>query len=470
MSRKNAVTRALAYFDDEEGYFADLARRVAIPTESQEPDRLPELYRYLHQEMRPTFEALGYECSVFDNPVDGIGPVLLATRMEDEDLPTVLGYGHGDVVRGYDDQWTRGAGPWKLARDGDKVYGRGTADNKGQHSVHVGALKVVLEERGRLSFNSKFLIETGEENGSRGIKQVVADNRDAFSADAFIASDGPRVNMSRANLELGSRGVMNFDLRVNLREGGHHSGNWGGLLANPGIILAHALASIVSEKGRILIEEWLPGPIPNSVREALKRVEREGGEDAPEIDPEWGEPGLTPAEKVHGWNTFEVLAFRTGNPDNPANAVPPRAWANCQIRYVVGSDPKNFLPSLRRQLDGHGFGMVEITPPPEGNAGEFLAARTDPDDPWVRWAAAAMERTTGEVPVIVPNSGGSICNDAFRDVLGIPTVWIPLSYGGCSQHAPDEHILWSVVREGMEIVTGVYWDLGDPETPPPGRN
>ena len=77
---------------------------------------------------------------------------------------------------------------------------------------------------------------------------------------------------------------------------------------------------------------------------------------------------------------------------------------------------------------------------------------------------ATVQRMTGERTSVLPNSGGSICNDVFQDVLGIPFVWMPLSYTGCSQHAPNEHILWSLTREGMGLVTGVYWDLGDPET------
>ena len=332
----------------------------------------------------------------------------------------------------------------------------------------MGALSAVLETRGRLGFNCKFMIETGEENGSKGLKQMVADQRRSFAADAFIASDGPRADIEHANLTLGSRGAMNFALRVDLRAGGHHSGNWGGLLANPGIILAHALAALTDRKGKILLEAWRPEPISNSVRAALARVARHGGEDAPEIDPDWGEPGLTPAEQVYGWNTFEVLAFTTGNPNHPVNAIPPRAVAHCQIRFVVGSDPDGFLPALRRHLDESGFPMVEIASPPEGNAAGFLASRTDPDDPWAVWAANAVARTTGEAPVVLPNSGGSICNDVFRDVLGIPTVWIPLSYSGCSQHAPGEHIIWPLMREGMEIIAGLYWDLGDPETGVPG--
>src|SRR3546814_5059979 len=138
------------------------------------------------------------------------------------------------------------------------------------------------------------MIEMGEENGSQGLAEIVQENREAFAADVFLASDGPRVNVERANINLGNRGAVNFDLHVDLREGGHHSGNWGGLLANPGIILAHALATLTTAKGRILIKDWLPGPIPNSVREALKDVVRDGGADAPEMDLDWGEPALPP--------------------------------------------------------------------------------------------------------------------------------------------------------------------------------
>jgi acetylornithine deacetylase/succinyl-diaminopimelate desuccinylase-like protein len=464
-SRSAAIDHALVGFDAGE-FLDELGRRVAIPTECQEPDRLPELYRYLEQEMRPAFEAMGFACRVLDNPIEGQGPVLLAERIEDPAYPTVLGYGHGDVIRGYDRQWREGLSPWAIVREGDRVYGRGTADNKAQHTVHMRALASVLDTRGRLGFNSRFMIETGEENGSAGLEELVRDNADAFAADAFIASDGPRVNVTRPNLTLGNRGAVNFDLVCDLREGGHHSGNWGGLLANPGVVLAHALATIVSPSGRILIEEWLPVPIPNSVRHALADVRRDEGENAPDTDPDWGEPGLTGPEKVYAWNTFEVLAFRTGNPDNPVNAIPPRARAHCQIRYVVGSEPDEFMPALRRHLDAHGFERVEVCPPPAGNAAGFKAARTDPDHPWARWVAASIERTTGAPPAVLPNSGGSICNYIFQDYLGVPTIWIPHSYAGCCQHAPDEHVLMSVLREGLAITTGVYWDLG--ESPPGG--
>ena len=242
--------------------------------------------------MAPAFEAMGFECRVYPNPVERAGSILLATRIEVEALPTVLGYGHGDTVRGMEERWTRGDGPWKTAREGDRLYGRGTADNKGQHTINMAALGAVLETRGRLGFNTKFMIETGEENGSAGVHDVARVNRDAFAADA----------------------------------------------------------------------------------------------------------------------------------------IQPLARAHCQLRYIAGTDVENVVPALRRHLDEHGIEDVQVLPPPPDNAAGFSASRTDLDDPWAARVLRSIERTTGRKPAIIPQMGGSICNDVFTDILGLPSIWIPHSY------------------------------------------
>ena len=154
MSRQKAIAHAERYFD-EGGFFADLARRVAIPTESQNPDRGADLSRYLAGEMLPSFERLGFSCRIFDNPSGKYGPFLIAERIEDPSYVTVLSYGHGDVIRGQEKSWKSGLDPWKLTRDGDRLYGRGTADNKGQHSINLGAMAAAIDARGKRGFNLK---------------------------------------------------------------------------------------------------------------------------------------------------------------------------------------------------------------------------------------------------------------------------------------------------------------------------
>ncbi|MFT5508659.1 MAG: acetylornithine deacetylase/succinyl-diaminopimelate desuccinylase-like protein, partial [Hyphomicrobiaceae bacterium] len=295
-NRQGAIERAISYCDDG-GLEHDLGERVAIRTESQKgAAAVGELQRYLTDAMQPAFEALGFGCTIFDNPYADAGPVLLANRHEADGLTTVLGYGHGDVILGQDEQWTKGKGPWQIARDGDRIYGRGTADNKVQHTINMAALKAVIDERGALGFNAKFIIEMGEENGSRGLREIIEANRDAFAADVLIGSDGPRSAPDRPTLTLGSRGGVTFKLNCELRDGAHHSGNWGGLIADPAITLAHALATITSPTGAIQIKQWLPPERTEAVKEVLDGLTIDAGPEAPEIDLDWGEPGMTPAE------------------------------------------------------------------------------------------------------------------------------------------------------------------------------
>jgi acetylornithine deacetylase/succinyl-diaminopimelate desuccinylase-like protein len=461
-TRGGAVERARTYV--ESGRFeTDLARRVTFRTESQKlPASLPDLHRYLDEEIAPAFARLGFSTRVYGNPLEGQAPVLLASYVEDDGLPTVLGYGHGDVIRGLEDQWTKGKGPWVTARDGDRLYGRGTADNKGQHTLNMAALEAVFAERGgRLGFNAKFIIEMGEEAGSKGLAELAAAHKREFAADVLIASDGPRVKPERPTMTLGCRGAINFDLVCDLREGGHHSGNWGGLIANPALILANALAVIVGPTGALLVDALKAPPMSAAVKDALADVEVDGGAEGPAVDPWWGEPGHTPAERVYGSNVFHVLAFTAGTPGRPVNAVPPSAVANCQLRFVAGTDADAVMPALQRHLDERGFSRVKVMPPPAVNDGRFAATRTEPDHPWVKFAADSLRRSSNIKPAIVPQMGGSICNDVFTDVLGMPTIWIPHSYASCSQHAPDEHILMSLSRSAIEVMAGLYWDIGE---------
>jgi acetylornithine deacetylase/succinyl-diaminopimelate desuccinylase-like protein len=461
-SRDAAIARALTFFD-QGGFQELLGRLVAIPSTSQEPEGAPALTRYLEEGIRPWLTRLGFEARIHPNPEPGFGPILVATRIEDPALPTALLYGHGDTVRGLEDQWHDGLKPWAVTDAGDRWYGRGTADNKGQHAINLAALEAVLNERGgKLGANVKLVLEMAEERGSKGLAAFVAAHRAELAADALIASDGPRVEPSLATIATGTRGTFHFDLVVKLRQGGVHSGHWGGLTRDPAILLSHAIAAIADRDGRILVRDWLPaGGVPAPVRAVLEGCPVGGGEGAATIDAGWGEPGLTAAEKIYGWNSFIVLAMVAGRPENPVNAVAPEARAHCQLRYTVGTDPARFAPALRAHLDALGMGFVAI----EKAAVRMAASRTAPDHAWVRWAQASMERSLGERVQVIPNSSGGLPGDVFVDHLGVPLAWVPHSYNGCKQHGPDEHLLKSTARAGIAAFAGLWWDLGEPGTP-----
>ncbi|MHA1523859.1 MAG: M20 family metallopeptidase [Alphaproteobacteria bacterium] len=461
-SRDKALGAACALFDGGE-FLAGLQGLVAVPTESQNPARRGELRNYITQVLPGKLQGLGGTCSIVENPVASDHPFLIFERIEDQARPTVLVYGHGDVVMGAPDQWRRGLDPWQVTVEGPRWYGRGVADNKGQHWVNICALTTVLAARGTLGFNLKLLIETGEETGSPGLAEICQTHAQALAADVLIASDGPRLAQEKPCLFMGARGAMNFTLSAQFRDANHHSGNWGGLIKDAGIRLVQALATLTDANGAIAVDAWRP-PLPDpELCQALEKCAIDGGDGAPQIDENWGEPGLTPPERVFGWNNFAVLTLDCGQAENPQNAIPGQASATCQLRFVVGTDMDDILPGLRRHLEARGFGDITIAPQMKQ---PFGATRMSVDHPWVRFAARSVERTTRKAPDLLPNLGGSLPNNCFADTLGLPTIWVPHSYPGCRQHGPDEHGLAPVLREGLAMMTGIFWDLGAAEHPP----
>jgi hypothetical protein len=123
---------------------------------------------------------------------------------------------------------------------------------------------------------------------------------------------------------------------------------------------------------------------------------------------------------------------------------------------VVGTKHEAVADAVRAHLHANGFPMIEIS-----TAQSFIASRANFDTPWIQWAADSIRNSTGKAPAVLPNFGGSLPNDVFAERLGLPTIWVPHSYPGCSQHAPDEHILLSVTEEALGIMAGLFWDLGE---------
>lgn len=435
-------------------FLTHLSSLIAMPSVSRDPSAASAIRAYLHDLLAPDLTALGFTVTLLENPSALELPFLLAERIEDTQAPTVLIYGHGDVVEGMDTEWAPGLHPFRARVDEDHLYGRGSADNKGQHAIALAALRTVIHARGRLGFNCKVLIEMGEERGSPGLEALFRDHPARLWADVLIASDGPRLNANRPTLFLGARGSLRFDLTIALREKASHSGHWGGLLRDPAIDLAHAISAMSDLSGALLVPEWRPNSLTPDIRARIADCGL--GDVAGETDADWGEPGLSPAEKVFGWNSLTVLALDLGNPNAPMAAIAPAARARCQLRFVVGTDADDIVPALRRRLDAMGLTRVAVTPV-DGSLSP--ATRLDPSDHWVAFAAGSIARTTGAPPDILPNIGGSIPNHVFANVARLPTLWIPHSYRGCQQHAVDEHLPLAIAREGLAVMTGLFWDL-----------
>src|SRR5690242_18473162 len=139
MTRADAIDRVRQQFTSG-AFLAELDRRVAYRTESQNGGRDRELRAYLDDDLRPALAELDFTARLIESP-SGRSPFLIAEHRESPSAPTVLMYGHGDVVDGMEGEWRDGLDPWRTTTSGDRVYGRGTADNKGQHSINIAALR-----------------------------------------------------------------------------------------------------------------------------------------------------------------------------------------------------------------------------------------------------------------------------------------------------------------------------------------
>ena len=453
--KEKAVQHATQYFD--KGYFKkDLAELISVKTESQNNEC--NLENYYDQNIIPMLVKMGFKCKVMENPLSKANIILFAERIENAEFSTILTYGHGDVVLGQDSCWDNGLSPYKLIEKDNRYYGRGTADNKGQHLINIKALNSLLSVQKKLGFNFKILFEMGEEIGSPGLKAFCQENKELLKADVFIASDGPRISQKIPTIFTGSRGGINFDLSVNLRDNAHHSGNFGGILKDPSIILSHAIASITDARGQINIPEWLPTSLTPDIKEILAKLPLvDAGFD---LDPDWGQKELTMTERVFGWNSFSVLAMLSGEPEAPLNAISGHARSTCQLRFVVGTDVNKIIPALRNHLNSFGFEDVNIH---ESEMTPFPATRLEMNNSWLSLITKSLENSMGGKIDLLPNLGGSLPNDSFSEVLELPTIWIPHSYAGCAQHSPNEHLSVPLARQALVCMTALFADLSKEE-------
>ena len=260
----------------------------------------------------------------------------------------------------------------------------------------------------------------------------------------------------------GTRGTFLFDLVVDLRPGGVHSGHWGGLTTDPAVVLAHALGTIIDRRGKILVRDWLPrNGVPAGVRAVLAGCPVGGGGEAATIDPGWGEPGLTPAEKIYGWNSFIVLSMlpagrRTRSTRwrrTPARIARSATRSTPIPPASAGAAPASGRGGLHRCADRE---------PRRPHAGEPHRSRRIPG---CAGPSPAWSSTLGKRVQVIPNSSGGLPGDVFVDHLGMPLIWVPHSYNGCKQHGPDEHFLLAPAREGIAAFAGIWWDLGEQAAP-----
>ncbi len=385
--------------------------------------------------------------------IEGHNPVVWARKHISDELPTILFYGHYDVMPADPlDEWT--SPPFEPEiRDG-RVFGRGTADDKGQVMMHIDAVDAFLKVKGTLPVNVVFAIEGEEEEGSEALEKLLVSDRELLAADIAVISDSPFFASDCPSICYGLRGIATAEIRVDGPATDLHSGNYGGAIANPAEFLARIVSDLKDRDGRITIDRFYDDVLELSPGErdgfaSLPFDEaafcRDLGAEAP-----YGEASFSTIERIWARPTLEINGLTGGfGGEGSKTIVPAHATAKLSMRLVPNQEPDRILDLLERHIRTIAPPEVRITISRGHGGHPFLAPI---DNPHVRAAFAAMERAfDGKVYSI--RDGASIPIVAsLSSKLGATCLLLGVDVPEGRIHAPNEMLIVDNFHRGTEMI------------------
>jgi len=441
-SRPGAPSAVLRSLDRRFAEFKDaLAELVCVPGVSAEGFPADDL-RASAEVTASVLRRMGIE-NVELLHVDGVPPYVYGDWLHAEGAPTVLVYGHHDVVPpGPTERWT--SPPFLPIERKGRLYGRGTADDKGGFMAWVAAASAYVRSDGGCPVNLRFLIEGEEETGSQALPRFLKQYRNRLDADVVVLSDTYNFATGVPALTWQLRGLVQVDVEVSCLDRPVHSGDFGGATPDAVRILCRLLDDLRAPDGRIAVPGLYKDVVKPaaSVRRRLARLPfsaaayRRGAGMLPGTRIE-REKGVSVHEQLWTRPSLTVIAIEAHPLHGAANQVLDSARARISMRTVPNMDPVKSGRLLIRKL---------VTKPPAGAKVEARITRTtpwwtsDPSGPAAEAALAALERGYGRKPALI-GSGATIgFVKPFADALGVPCLLTGVEDPGCAAHSEDESL------------------------------
>ncbi|HZC05723.1 MAG TPA: M20/M25/M40 family metallo-hydrolase [Ktedonobacterales bacterium] len=446
------LTDIFAYVDTRrEEYLARLLSYVSRPSISAHGVGIAETGEWLLERLR----ALGMRARLI--PTAG-WPVVLGERRETPGAPTALFYGHYDVQPPDPlDAWV--SPPFEPeVRDG-RIYGRGVADNKGQHFAQLLAMEATLACRGALPCNVIVLLEGEEEVGSPHIADVVREHKDELMADLVVTADGPVHASGRSCVEFGVRGVFSFELRARGANRDVHSGNWGGVVPNPLWTLTHLLATMKNERGEVTIDGFYDNVAPPTEleRAALATLPIDEDRIRSDFDLKRFDAPVDRGfyERLSLWPTLTINGLHGGYAGPGSKTVlPHEAFAKCDIRLVANQTVEEIATKVVAHVAKHAPDVEVVL------QGGMDPSKTPLDSPYAEPLLQALALGQGEEPLVVPAMGGSLPDYVFTRILGVPAFVTPYANADEANHAPNENLEVERFYKGIKTGAAVMAYLG----------
>lgn len=424
--------------ENRDRYLGELEGFLRIPSISTDPERKEEMGKaaaFVANQLR----AAGME-KVETFPTSG-HPIVYGERIEDNEKPTVLVYGHYDV-QPVDPVELWESGPFEPTVRGGELFARGAADDKGQVFIHFKSAEAYMHTRKRLPLNVKYLIEGEEEIGSVHLDSFIESHQDLLGADVALISDTTMFARGVPSLCYGLRGLTYFQIDVRGPKQDLHSGSFGGTVANPAFVLAQMLASMKDEKGRVTIPHFY-----DEVRDLTERERKEFAslpfdEEAFKkelgVEELSGEEGFSPLERLWVRPTFEINGLLSGFTGEGAKTVlPSQGMAKVSMRLVPDQQPEQIEQRFEQHLLAIAPRSVEVKVT-HMQGGKCWV--TSLDHPALVAAANAIEKGFGQRPLFQREGGSIPVVATFSELLNMPSVLMGIGLPDENAHAPNEKL------------------------------
>jgi acetylornithine deacetylase/succinyl-diaminopimelate desuccinylase-like protein len=384
-------------------------------------------------------------------PTEG-NPIVYGEKIIDSSLPTILVYGHYDVMPAEPlDKWT--TPPFEPEIREDRIYARGADDDKGQLFMHLKAFEM-MNATNTLACNVRFMIEGEEEAGSVSVAGFCSEHREMLSSDVILISDTTMISAETPSVTSGLRGISYIQIEVKGPDHDLHSGIYGGAVLNPCNVLCNIIANLKDNEGWITIPGFYDRVVVPSDAERAKMAERpfvpEEYKKSIGVEALASEKGFTTLESIGIRPTLDVNGIWGGYiGEGTKTILPSKASAKISMRLV----PYQNAEEIAELAINH---IKSLAPQGVMISAEYLhggEAYVSPlDTPEYLAAEKAYEDVFGRRPIPV-RSGGSIPIVAtFEKILGVKSVLMGFGLESDAIHSPDENFPLENLFAGMEAV------------------
>jgi len=444
--------------NNHDRYELELIEILRIPSISSNPENKEDM-RVMAQLLKDEMSKIGMENARIMETAGH--PVVYSEWLKAPGKPTLLIYGHYDV-QPVDPVELWDSPPFEPVIKGDKIFARGSADDKGQIFIHLKAIEAYLGTQAELPINIKLLFEGEEEVGSTHLEGFIQENAAMLGADYVVISDTPMFREGYPGITYGLRGLAYLQVNLKGTNTDLHSGSFGGLVKNPINALVEILAQMKDGDGRILIPGFYDDVLPITENEHNKLAQLpfdpQQFADAIAAPALFGEAGFEDLERLWARPTFDINGIWGGFQGEGAKTViPALAHAKVSMRLVANQDPddiarkftdyvNSLLPeSMEAEIDAMhgGFGYV-----------------TDLDNPGLQAGVRALKKAFGKEVDFLREGGSIPIVKVFADIVKAPVLLMGYGLPDQNAHAPNENFSLYNFHKGIESIVYFFEEIG----------